>query len=187
MWMTTWSGSGINHEGPHTAFANLFFEVEALIYLRANDHKVKDVVSYDLETIIVQTTVDGMEKIPHYGKQVLNALYACPHGYIGNGSKYYIAVGPDIDPYNLRDVLWALGTRAQPVSDSIVIHEGMCAWGDPSGLPGPLGWRTYGQQVFIDALIKVPERRTEWEPRTEPRAWEEAAIERIKNLLNTNA
>ena len=45
------------------------------------------------------------------------------------------------------------------VTDSIVIQDGLCAWGDPSGLPGPLGWRTYGQQVLIDALIKVPERR----------------------------
>lgn len=183
MWMTTFSGSGFNHEGPHTAFADLFFEVEALNYLRDNDYPVKDVVSYDLETIIVQSEIDGQQKPPHFGKQLLNALYACPHGYIGNGSKYYIAVGPDIDPYNLRDVIWALGTRAQPVSDSIVITEGLCAWGDPSGLPGPLGWRAYGQQILIDALIKVPERRTEWEPRTEPRSWETAAIQRIKERL----
>ncbi len=180
MWMTTWSGSGMNHEGPHTAFADIFFEAEALNYLRANDYKVKDVVSYDLETIVVQCEVDGQEKPPHYGKQLLSAVYACPHGYIGNGSKYYIVVGPDIDPYNLRDVMWALGTRAQPVTDTIVIQDGLCAWGDPSGLPGPLGWRAYGQQVLIDALIKVPERRTEWEPRTEPRRWELEAIERIK-------
>ena len=183
MWMTTWSGSGMNHEGPHTALADVLFEVEALNYLWANDYKVKDIVSYDLETIVVQTTVDGMQKPPHYGKQLLNAVYACPHGYLGNGSKYYIAVGPDIDPYNLRDVIWALGTRAQPVSDTIVIKEGLCAWGDPSGLPGPLGWRAYGQQVLIDALIKVPERRTYWEPRTEPRSWEEKAIERMKEKL----
>ena len=183
MWMTTWSGSGFNHEGPHVAFADLLFETEALIYLRDLGYKVKDIVSYDLETIVVQTEVDGMQKPPHYGKQVLNAVYACPHGYIGNGSKYYIVVGPDIDPYNLRDVIWALGTRAQPVSDSIVITEGLCAWGDPSGLPGPLGWRAYGQQILIDALIKVPERRTEWEPRTEPRSWETEAIERIRKKL----
>ncbi len=180
MWMTTWSGSGFNHEGPHTAFADLFFEAEALNYLRANDYAVKDIVSYDLETIVVQTSIDGRDKPPHYGKQLLTAVYACPHGYLGNGSKYYICVGPDIDPYNLRDVLWALGTRAQPVTDSIVIQDGLCAWGDPSGLPGPLGWRTYGQQVLIDALIKVPERRVEWEPRTEPREWEMEAINRIR-------
>lgn len=183
MWMTTWSASGFNHEGPHTAFADLFFECEAINYLRANGYKVKDVVSYDLETIIVQTSVDGLEKSPHYGKQLLTAVYACPHGYIGNGSKYYIAVGPDIDPYNLRDVIWALGTRAQPVRDSIVIQDGLCAWGDPSGIAGPLGWRAYGQQVMIDALIKVPEHRTEWEPRTEPRRWEQEAIERIRSKV----
>jgi len=180
MWMTTWSSSGLNHQGPHVAFADLFFETEALDYMLQNNYKVKNIVSYDLETIVVQTTVDGFEKSPHYGKQVLTALYACPHGYIGNGSKYYICVGPDIDPYDLRDVMWALGTRAQPVSDSIVITEGLCAWGDPSGLPGPLGWRCFGQQVMIDALIKCPERRTYWEPRSEPRSWEEAEIKRMK-------
>ena len=183
MWMTTWSASGMNHEGPHTAFADLFFECEALSYLRANGYKVKDIVSYDLETIVVQTEVDGLQKPPHYGKQLLTAVYACPHGYLGNGSKYYIAVGPDIDPYNLRDVIWALGTRAQPVRDSIIIKDGLCAWGDPSGIPGPLGWRAYGQQVLIDALIKVPEHRTEWEPRSEPRQWELDAIERIKRKV----
>lgn len=180
MWMTTWSSSGINHQGPHVAFADLFFEAEALNYLRDNDYKVRDIVSYDLETIVVQTSVDGLQKTPHYGKQLLSAVYACPHGYIGNGSKYYIAVGPDIDPYDLRDVIWAIGTRAQPVTDTIVIGDGLCAWGDPSGLPGPLGWRTYGQQVLIDALIKVPERRTYWEPRTEPRSWEAQAVARIR-------
>lgn len=183
MWMTTWSGSGFNHEGPHTAFADLFFEAEALNYMRDNDYKIKDIVSYDLETIVVQTEKDGAQKTPHWGKQVLNAIYACPHGYIGNGSKYYIVVGPDIDPYNLRDVMWALGTRVQPARDTIMIKEGLCAWGDPSGIPGPLGWRAYGQQVLIDALIKVPEHRTEWEPRTEPRNWEMDAIERIRRKV----
>ena len=183
MWMTSWSSSGLDHLGPHTAFADLFFEAEALIYLRENNYNVKDIVSYDLETIVVQSAVDGMQKPPHYGKQLLNAVYACPHGYLGNGSKYYIAVGPDIDPYDVRDVLWALGTRAQPVMDSIVIQDGLCAWGDPSGLPGPLGWRAYGQQMFIDALIKVPERRTYWEPRTDPRSWEIKAVEHMRDKM----
>lgn len=184
MWMTTWSGSGMNHAGPHSDFADLFFEAEALNYLQGNGFKVKDIVSYDLETIVLQTTVDGAEKPPHYGKTLLQALYSCPHGYIGNGNKYYICVGPDIDPYDLRDVIWALGTRVQPASDTILIREGLCAWGDPSGIPGPLGWRAYGQQVLIDALIKVPERRADWDPRTEPRNWEMTAIERIRQKLN---
>ncbi|MBI4447079.1 MAG: UbiD family decarboxylase [Acidobacteria bacterium] len=183
LWMTTWSGSGLNHAGPHTAFADLFFEAEAINYLRHNDYMVQDLVAYDMETIIVQTSVDGAEKSPHYGKTLLSALYACPHRYIGNSNKYYIAVGPDINPYDLRDVIWALGTRVQPVSDSIIIQDGLCAWGDPSGLPGPLGWRTYGQQMLIDALIKVPERRQEWDPRTEPVSWEKRVVEKMRQKL----
>jgi 3-polyprenyl-4-hydroxybenzoate decarboxylase len=183
IWLTSFSGSGFNHEGPHSGFANLFFEAETINYLRQNEYNVKDVVSYDLETIVVQTDVDGAEKSPHYGKTVLMALYACPHRYIGNSNKFYIAVGPDINPYDLRDVIWALGTRCQPVSDSIIIEKGLCAWGDPSGLPGPLGWRAYGEQVLFDALIKVPERRTEWDPRTDPVSWEKDAIQRIKRKL----
>jgi len=146
----------------------MFFEAETLNYLRQNEYPVKDIVSYDLETIVVQSEIDGMEKFPHYGKTLLTALYACPHRYLGNSNKFYIVVGPDINPYDLRDVIWALGTRCQPVSDSIVIEKGLCAWGDPSGLPGPLSWRAYGEQIMFDALIKVPERRMEWDPRTDP-------------------
>ncbi len=187
MWMTTWSSSGLNHAGPHSDFADTLFEAEALNYLQGNGFKVKDIVSYDLETIVIQTTVDGAQKPPHYGKTLLQALYSCPHGYLGNGNKFYICVGPDINPYDLRDVIWALGTRVQPATDTILIRDGLCAWGDPSGIPGPLGWRAYGQQVLIDALIKVPERRTDWDPRTEPRNWEEAAIERIKRKLESYA
>ncbi len=183
LWMTTWSGSGMNHEGPHSAFANMFFEAETLNYLRQNDYDVLDIVSYDLETIVVQSAIDGAEKFPHYGKTLLTALYACPHRYLGNSNKFYIVVGPDINPYDLRDVIWALGTRCQPVSDSIVIEKGLCAWGDPSGLPGPMGWRAYGEQMMFDALIKVPERRTEWDPRTDPVSWEKKAVQRIREKL----
>ena len=183
IWCTTFSSSGLDHEGPHSAFANLFFEAETINYLRQNEYDVKDVVSYDLETIIVQSNVDGAEKIPHYGKTLLTALYACPHRYIGNSNKYYIAVGPDINPYDLRDVIWAIGTRSQPVSDSIMIEKGLCAWGDPSGLPGPLGWRAYGEQMLIDALIKVPERRAMWDPRCEPVSWEKRVVKQMKEKI----
>jgi hypothetical protein len=37
--------------------------------------------------------------------------------------------------------------------------------------------------VLIDALIKVPEHRTEWEPRSEPSKWEAEAVERMKKKL----
>ena len=183
LWGLTWSSNGLDHEGPHTPLANLVFEAEAIIYLRGNGYAVKDVVSYDMETIVIQTEIDGLQKQPWYGKTVLQAFYACPNRYLGNSNKYYICVGPDIDPYDLRDVLWAVNMRAQPVSDSIIIEKGLAAWGDPSALPGPLGWKTYGEQILIDALIKVPERYNYFEPRSEPKEWELKEIQRIKEKL----
>ena len=165
---------------------NIFCEAEAINYLRQCGYNVKNVVSYDLETIVVQADVDGAQKIPHYGKALLNTLYGCPNRYLGNSNKYYIAVGPDIDPYNLRDVLWAVNTRSQPVSDSIVIEKGLSAWGDPSGMRGPLGWKTYGEQMLIDALIKVPERMNEYEPRSDPVNWEKDAIRRMKEKIENS-
>jgi 4-hydroxy-3-polyprenylbenzoate decarboxylase len=183
MWCVTWSTNGFDHEGCHTALVNLFCEAEAINYLRQSGYHIKNVVSYDLETIVVQTDVDGAEKIPHYGKAVLSTLYGCANRYLGSCNKYYIAVGPDIDPYNLRDVLWAMNTRSQPVSDSIVIKNGLAAWGDPSAGRGPLGWKAYGEQMLIDALIKVPERMSEYEPRSDPASWEKEAIQRMKDKI----
>lgn len=183
MWCTTWSSNGLNHRGVHTGAADLVFEVEAINYLRQCGYNVKDVVSYDCEVIVVQSNVDGIEKVPHYGKALLSALYGCPHGYLGSTNKYYIAVGPDINPYDLRDVIWAIGTRSQPASDSIMIEKGLCAWGDPSGMVGPMGMKAYGEQMLIDALIKVPERSTEWMPRSEPVSWEKKEIERMKEKM----
>jgi hypothetical protein len=73
------------------------------------------------------------------------------------------------------------------LDDTIVIEKGLCTWGDPEGIPDPLGWKAYGQQIRIDALIKVPERHTSFPPRGEPGEWEPGAIEamakKIKQLV----
>ena len=108
------------------------------------------------------------------------ALHGNPGYHIGPPTKYLIVVGPDINPYDFSDVMWALGTRTQPVSDSIVIEKGLSGWGDPAGIPGPMGVKAYGEQVMIDALIKVPERYETWPPRAEPVEWEQEAIKRMK-------
>jgi 3-polyprenyl-4-hydroxybenzoate decarboxylase len=83
--------------------------------------------------------------------------------------------------------MWAVGTRTRPLDDTIVIAKGLCTWGDPEGEPDPLGWKAYGQQVRIDALIKVPERHTSFPPRGEPGEWEPGAIEamakKVKQLI----
>lgn len=184
-WTFTWSSSGLNgHEGVHSALY-IVWETASLNYLRACGHKVKDVVAtWDAEVAVVQLEVDGLDKpCPHYGRLVLQSLMGLPGEFVGPCSKYLIAVGPDIDPYDWADVIWALGTRTMPHSDSLMIEHGLCEWGDPGGLVGPLGWRAYGEQMMIDATIKVPERYESYLPRSEPAEWEREAIQRIKEKV----
>lgn len=177
---------GTSHEGPHFGFLALSQEVPAINFLRDNGFKVKDIVKLGggREVVVVQLEVDGADKpYPHYGKQVLMALHGNQGGSIGRLTKYLIVVGPDINPYDFNDVMWALGTRSMPVSDSIIIEKGLAEWGDPSAYRGPLGWKTYGEQIMIDGLIKVPERYDDWPPRAEPTEWEKEAVRRIKKKL----
>ncbi|MFC2003517.1 UbiD family decarboxylase domain-containing protein [Chloroflexota bacterium] len=185
LWCTTWSYNGLSHDGVHMALLYLIAEAEAINHLRQSGYNVKDVVSYDLSMTVAQSDIDGAQKTPHYGKALLNTLYGCPNRYIGNSNKYLIVVGPDINPYDLRDVIWALNTRTQPLSDSIRIEKGVAGHGDPSAGRGPQGYHTYGEQMLIDALIKVPEAMAEYEPRSEPVFWEKEAVKRMRDKMGT--
>ncbi len=184
---TTHSSSGLHgHEGIHTGLIFVNCEVEAINHLRSLNYLVKDVAILDGGRMlaVVQLEVDGADKpMAHYGKQVLLALHGNPGISVGPGTKYLICVGPDIDPYDFKDVCWALATRTMPVSDSVFIEKGLTMWGDPGGTPDALGWKTFGEQIRIDATIKVPERYEKYPPRTDPVVWEQAAVQRIKGLL----
>ena len=145
-WVPTWSNSGLCHMGVHTGLIHLTFaDLDPLVYLRSQHFQVKNVHAFHggTEIIVVQLEVDGADKPwPHYGKTVLGALYGSRLGYGGTTTKIMIAVGPDIDPYDPNDVLWAVATRAMPYSDSIIIPQGLAEWGDPGAKPGPAGWKT---------------------------------------------
>ncbi len=190
---TTFSSSGSSvvgdresHEGPHTGLQYLNIEPAALSFLRDIGFKIKDVVMIGggREVVVVQSAVDGADKpMAHYGKNILMALHGNPAVTVGPVTKYLIVVGPDINPYDLSDVMWALGTRSMPVSDSITIEKGLAGWGDPGALPGPLGWKTFGEQIMIDGLIKVPERHASFPPRAEPLEWEMQAVNDLRRRL----
>ena len=192
---TTFSSSGSSvvsgggsHEGPHTGLQFLNIEPAAISFLRGLGFRIKDVVAIGggREVVVVQTEVDGKDKpVPHYGKNILMALRGNPAMTVGPVTKYLIVVGPDINPYDFNDVMWALGTRSMPVSDSIVIEKGLAGWGDPCAMPGPLGWKTYGEQVMIDGLIKIPERYESFPPRAEPTEWEIAAVNELRKRIGS--
>jgi 3-polyprenyl-4-hydroxybenzoate decarboxylase len=190
---TTFSSSGSStvmgesavgsHEGPHTGLQFMNCEPVAINFLRSLGFLVKDIVMVGggREVAVIQLAVDGEDKpMPYYGKQVLMALHGNPGFSIGPPTKYLIVVGPDINPYDFNDVMWALGTRSWPIADSVTVENGVCGWGDPSGIPGYTGFKTYGEQIMIDGTIKVPERFESFPPRAEPLAWEEDAIAKMR-------
>ena len=183
-WTFTWSDQGRSHEGPHTGLFRPY-EVEVLNHIRRAGYEVKDVgMTTEMATMIVQLPFDGADKPwPNYGKVVGMSAYSNRTKHLGYQTKYVIVVGPDINIDDFKDVFWALNNRVMPVSDSIMIEKGNCEWGDPGGFPGPLGWKTYGEQMIIDATIKVPERYDSYPPVCCPREWEDNAIERMKKEL----
>jgi 4-hydroxy-3-polyprenylbenzoate decarboxylase len=66
------------------------------------------------------------QRHPGHARQALMAAAALPAGaYMG---RYLVAVDADIDPTNIDDVLWAMGTRSDPARDTDLVRG---AWGGP--------------------------------------------------------
>jgi 4-hydroxy-3-polyprenylbenzoate decarboxylase len=178
------SSGGLNgHEGTHTALAALNLEAEAINHLRSLGFKVKDVaLPVGPMMAVIQLEVDAAGKpYPYYGKKVGMALSA--YG-VHISSSYIIVVGPDIDPHDAKDVMWALGMLTMPISDSIAVKEGLPGLARMLGTP-VAGQQpdTSGEQVIIDATIPVPERYAGWRPRSDPPEWEREAIRIMRKKL----
>ena len=84
-------------------------------------------------------------------------------GRWGRTAKIVIVVGPDVDPYDMDSIEWAIATRVQPYSDTIINKSGQAMVLDPSAVKGHHGFPVTSEQIGIDATIKVPERFTEYQ------------------------
>ena len=162
-----------DHQGVHSGLL-IGVNADAINMLRKMGYKVKDVVTLAQWVMVIQLEVDGRDK-PHpgYGEEVGRAV----------GAKYTIVVGPDIDPYNLEEVFWAVGMRA-----------GRSEWRDypppPPSIPPIPRYGIFNDVttdmgfLVIDATIPVPERFDTFVPRTEPPVWENEAIERMRKKID---
>jgi UbiD family decarboxylase len=181
---TTFSSSGMNgRDGTHSGLATISQEADGLRFLKSAGFKVKDIGSIAGPFFtVIQLDVEGFAKpFPNYGKKVGMALQTYS---AFSPSAYMVVVGPDIDPHDPMDVMWAMAMQTDPVLDSVVVNY---------GLPGPvniLGKRrdpqrptTTGGQIIIDATKPVPERFDSFQPRCEPPDWERAEIKRMKEKL----
>jgi 4-hydroxy-3-polyprenylbenzoate decarboxylase len=142
-----------------------FIAVEILAELQRKLPQVKDVVVHGgtwLPFVVVQLSCDRDEKPFHwFGRHVIHAVWSAA-GRFPRMMKYVVVVGPDIDPYNLTDVLIAMVTRTQPKRDFMFNEYGGALVLDPSAPRGPQGNTLITEQVGIDATIKVPEAGSEF-------------------------
>ena len=142
----------------HNYIALLPVEGELLADLQRKIPEVQDVVVTPNMTYIVQLTVDGENKPhPYFGKFVLHAVWGA-QGRWGRVAKIVVVVGPDVDPYDLTSVEWAIQTRVQPYSDTIINQSAQAMVLDPSAPKGVHGFGVMSEQIGFDALVKVPER-----------------------------
>lgn len=168
----------------HNYQALLPVETEILADLQAKIPEVKDVVVTPNMTYIVQLSVDGASK-PHseFGKYVLHAVWGSA-GRWGRTAKIVYVVGPDVDPYDMDSIEWAVATRVQPATDTIINDSAQAFVLDPSATKGPHGFPVTGSQIGIDATMKVPERFESYQEVSMPAAEEVAALaEKLKDIL----
>jgi len=164
---TTFSSNGLNgHQGVHIGLAVLAGEIDAIHYLRRLGFQVKDVVQMGgLGWTVVQLAVDGDNKpVDDYGLKAMGALRSSLRMQFGLGAT--VAVGPDINPYDHEDVLWATVLRGgfmQQV-DALV--------------------KTPKTQQHVIAMTPKPGLTASGAMvRTDPAEWEREAIERMKSQL----
>jgi UbiD family decarboxylase len=168
----------------HNWLALLPVEGEVLSDLQRKIPEVNDVVVTPNMTYIVQLKVDGAQKPhPEFGKFVLHAVWGAA-GRWGRTAKVVVVVGPDINPYDMTDVDFAIGSRVQPYEDSIINRSAQAFVLDPSAVKGPQGFPMTGSQIGIDATIKIPERFTDYAPVSKADPDKVAAVaEKLKGVL----
>ncbi len=90
---------------------------------------------------------------PRYAGHAKQALLTA-NGITAGGSmfRYYVAVDEDIDPSNMRDLLWALCTRVDPSSSVDIIHSAWTSDLDPRLTPTQKTSHEYTMgRMLIDA------------------------------------
>ena len=169
----------------HNWMALLPVEGELLGDLRRKIPEVNDVAVSPNMAYVVQLNVDGATKPhPEFGKYVLHAVWGAA-GRWARTAKLVIVVGPDVDPYDWKQIEWAIMTRVQPLSDTIINRSGQAFVLDISPTKTGQGGASTSEQMGIDATIKVPERHSEYPEVSNATPQQVAALrERLKGVLD---
>ena len=131
----------------HLYIGMLPVEGEVLSDLKNKIPEVKDVVVTPSMMYIVQLHIDGPDK-PHteFGKYIIQAVWGAS-GRWGRTAKFVVVVGPDVDPYDMNSIEWAIMTRVQPYSDTVINRYGQAFVDDPSAPNIELGFPIQSEQM----------------------------------------
>ena len=92
------------------------------------------------------TVIQIKQRYPGHSRNVLHVASNCQGGaYAG---KWTVVVDEDVDAGDLDQVLWAMCTRFDPVTDIDLIQKAWASKRDPLYLPG-----NFNNRVLIDACI----------------------------------
>lgn len=90
------------------------------------------------------------QRYPGHAKQALLTANGVPAG--GSMFRYYVAVDEDIDPSNMREVLWALCTRVDPATSVDIVRSAWTSDLDPRLTPQQKASGDYTMgRMLIDA------------------------------------
>jgi UbiD family decarboxylase len=92
------------------------------------------------------TAIQIRQRYPGHARQALHIASSCQGGaYAG---KWTVVVDEDIDAGDLDQVLWAMCTRFDPLTDIDLIQKAWASKRDPLFLPG-----NFNNRILIDACI----------------------------------
>src|SRR3989442_371313 len=92
------------------------------------------------------TVIQIKQRYPGHARNALHVASNCLGGaYAG---KWTVVVDEDIDAGDLDQVLWAMSTRFDPVTDIDLIHKAWASKRDPLYLPG-----NFNNRILVDACI----------------------------------
>lgn len=92
--------------------------------------------------------VSIQQQYPGHASQVASLAAQSPGGG-AYYTKWIVVVDEDIDPTDINQVIWAMSTRCDPVSDIDMLRNTWSSYLDPT--KNPLSERLYGSKALINA------------------------------------
>jgi UbiD family decarboxylase len=109
---------------------------------------VRGVWFHEVAGVNFFAVVSIKQRFPGHARQAayLTAQCQAAAGHLG---RYVVVVDDDIDPSNLADVVWAMGTRTNPEADIDLVRNTYSSTLDPIYPKGPR--KFFGSRAIIDA------------------------------------